>query len=256
MKLTAINTSGTKSTVTVSDAVFAAPARTQLLGQALRVYISNSHQGTSRVKTRSEVARTKKKWFKQKGTGNARHAQRSAPIFVGGGVAHGPKGLRPAPLTLSQKQKREALKAALSLQATHSIVSDGIEKLGVKTADAAKALKAIVADPGLVLVILANWNADVEQGMRNIPFVKVTTAEHVTVLDVCSADTVIISPEAVEALTARVETKNKTKKVAQTSATQKPAVAETKTASTTKKSTTKAKPVAAKARTTSKTSKK
>jgi large subunit ribosomal protein L4 len=212
MKLTAINTTGVQTTFTASDSIFGGPARDQLIGQALRVYTSNSHQGTSRVKTRGEVNRTKKKWFKQKGTGNARHAARSAPIFVGGGVAHGPKGVRPNNLTLSQKQKREALKAALSLQSSHIIVSEGIEKIGVKTAAAAKTLKNIIANPGLVLLIISKWNADLEQGMANISFVKVTTAEHVTVLDVCSADNIIISPEAIDAITARVEAvKNATK---------------------------------------------
>ncbi|MDQ5951091.1 MAG: large subunit ribosomal protein [Patescibacteria group bacterium] len=212
MKLTAINTTGTKSTVTVSDSVFGGPVRDQLLGQAVRVYTSNSHQGTSKVKTRAEVARTKKKWFKQKGTGNARHAARSAPIFVGGGVAHGPKGVRPANLTLSQQQKRQALKSALSLQSANIIVSEGVEKMSVKTAAAAKTLKNIVADPGLILLVISKWNADLEQGVRNIAFVKVTTAEHVTVMDVCSADNIIISPEAVEALSARVETKKRVTK--------------------------------------------
>jgi large subunit ribosomal protein L4 len=209
MKLNAVTTTGTKSTVTVSDSVFGGEVKDQLIGQALRVYISNGHQGTSRVKTRAEVNRTKKKWFKQKGTGNARHAARSAPIFVGGGVAHGPKGIKPGNLQLSQKQKRAALKAALSLQNSKIIVSEGIEQLGAKTAAASKTLKTISADPGLILMIISKWNADLEQGMRNIPYIKVTTAEHMTVLDVCSADTIIMSPESIDAVTARVESKSK-----------------------------------------------
>lgn len=209
MKLTAINTTGTKSTITVSDDLFGAPVKNQLLGQALRVYTSNSHQDTSRVKTRAEVNRTKKKWFKQKGTGNARHAARSAPIFVGGGVAHGPKGIRPKNLTMSQKQKHQALKAAFSLQNANVIVSEGIESLGAKTATTSKTLKSISTAPGLMLLVISKWNADLEQGIRNISFVKVTTAEHVTALDVCSANTVVISPEAIEALTERVRVKAK-----------------------------------------------
>jgi large subunit ribosomal protein L4 len=222
MKLNAVTTTGTKSTVTVSDSVFGGEVKDQLIGQALRVYISNGHQGTSRVKTRAEVSRTKKKWFKQKGTGNARHAARSAPIFVGGGVAHGPKGIKPGNLQLSQKQKRAALKAALSLQNTKIIVSEGIEQLGAKTAVASKTLKTISADPGLILMIISKWNADLEQGMRNIPYIKVTTAEHMTVLDVCSADTIIMSPESVDAVTARVEsTSKKSSKAAKAMAAEK-----------------------------------
>ncbi|RJR29320.1 50S ribosomal protein L4 [Candidatus Microgenomates bacterium] len=85
---------------------------TALLAQAIHVYRDRQHAGVSRVKTRGEIARTTKKWFKQKGTGNARHGARSAPIFVGGGVAHGPKGIKRV-LTLSKKMKKKALSAAL-----------------------------------------------------------------------------------------------------------------------------------------------
>ena len=63
-----------------------------LLLQAVRVFEDRTHFGLARVKTRSEVNKTRKKLYKQKGTGGARHGAKSAHIFVGGGVAHGPKG--------------------------------------------------------------------------------------------------------------------------------------------------------------------
>jgi len=63
-----------------------------LLTQAIYVYQENTHIGTSKVKTRGEVDLTKKKVYKQKGTGNARHGSKSAPIYVGGGVVFGPRG--------------------------------------------------------------------------------------------------------------------------------------------------------------------
>ena len=72
-----------------------------LLAQAIRVYQSNSHQKTSAVKTRGEVVGSTKKIYRQKGTGNARHGAKYAPVFVGGGIAHGPKAIRPANLKLS-----------------------------------------------------------------------------------------------------------------------------------------------------------
>lgn len=212
MKLTAINTTGTKSTHTVSDAVFGFAVNQPLLAQAIRVYTYNEHQSTSRVKTRAEVRRTKKKWFKQKGTGNARHAARSAPIFVGGGVAHGPKGLSTANLSLSQQQKHQALKSALTVQIESIIVTEGIEASSGKTSQAHKFLHAILADEPRTLVVIANRNEKVEQAFGNIQYVWVTTAEHVTALDVIAADKIIFSPEAIIALENRMTVTKPTKR--------------------------------------------
>src|SRR5690554_4960009 len=105
MKLTVITATSKASSIEVSDAVFGQKANPTLLAQAVRVYLSNLRQGTSKVKTRSEVSRTRAKWYRQKGTGNARHGARSAPIFVGGGVAHGPNGQQNWTKSLSRKMK-------------------------------------------------------------------------------------------------------------------------------------------------------
>ena len=86
MKLQVVHTSGKSTELEVLKSVFGEKPNTSLLAQALRVYQLNQRQGTAKVKTRSEVARTKKKWYKQKGTGGARHGARTPSIFVGGGV--------------------------------------------------------------------------------------------------------------------------------------------------------------------------
>jgi large subunit ribosomal protein L4 len=75
-----------------------------LLSQAIHVFESREHLGLARTKTRSEVAISTKKIYRQKGTGGARHGAKSAPIFVGGGTAHGPKGVKRI-LRLSESQK-------------------------------------------------------------------------------------------------------------------------------------------------------
>lgn len=85
------------------------------LSQAVRVYEDRTHPGLHKVKTRAEINATKKKLYRQKGTGGARHGAKSAPIFVGGGVAHGPKGIKRR-LVLPQKLARKALKIAVSLK--------------------------------------------------------------------------------------------------------------------------------------------
>ena len=74
----------------LSAEIFEAPINTDLMHQALVRQLANARQGTHKAKSRSEINRSKSKWYRQKGTGRARHGSRNAPIFIGGGVAHGP----------------------------------------------------------------------------------------------------------------------------------------------------------------------
>ena len=114
------------------------------MAQAVRVYEDRRHLGLAKAKTRAEIDRTKKKWYKQKGTGGARHGARSAPIFVGGGVAHGPKGVKRT-LVIPVKMKRKALAVALSLKAKEAavVLVDGLDTLK-KAKDAQNLLNKIV----------------------------------------------------------------------------------------------------------------
>lgn len=108
----------TKKVQTTSQpdlSVFNVEISPALLAQAIYVYQENSHVGTSKVKTRGEINLTKKKVYKQKGTGNARHGSKSAPIYVGGGVVFGPRGLKLSAKSLNKKMKLRALLGALSL---------------------------------------------------------------------------------------------------------------------------------------------
>ncbi len=114
-----------------------------LLDQAIRVYEDRTHFGFAKVKTRGEVDMTKKKVYKQKGTGGARHGAKSAPIFVGGGKAHGPKGVKKV-LTLPIKIKRKALTAAVSFVVSNkrAVVAESLSNVK-KTAEAVKVLSKI-----------------------------------------------------------------------------------------------------------------
>lgn len=95
--------------------VFNAEVSPALLAQAIYIYQENTHRGMSKVKTRGEVDLTHKKVYKQKGTGNARHGAQSAPIYVGGGIVFGPRGIKLSPKSLNKKMKLKALLGALSL---------------------------------------------------------------------------------------------------------------------------------------------
>ena len=168
MKLTVVSTIGQNSTLTVSDSVFGAKISTTMIAQAVRVYLANQRQGSSKTQTRSEVSRTKKKWFKQKGTGNARHGARTPSLFVGGGVAHGPTGHENWSLKLSASQRKSALSSALSAQVAHIVVSDDINQLDGKTVSAQKMLTKMMPEAKHILVVLPKADARVVRSLRNL----------------------------------------------------------------------------------------
>ncbi|MFZ5376416.1 MAG: 50S ribosomal protein L4 [Patescibacteria group bacterium] len=204
MKLNLVSTTSTNSTVTVSDEVFAAKPNKIVLSQAVRVYLANQRQGTSKTKTRSEINRSKKKWFKQKGTGNARHGARTPNIFVGGGVSHGPTGLENWKLSLSVAVRRLAMRLALSAQAGSIVVSEEIGELRAKTAVAAKLVKGLTGGSKRVLVILPKTVPNVVRALRNIETVLVMTASRVSLLEVVYADRIIIAKDALTVLEDRL----------------------------------------------------
>ena len=116
------------------------------LAQAIRVYGNRAHPGLAKSKTRAEVRCSTRKIYKQKGTGGARHGAKSAPIFVGGGTAHGPKNIRRI-LSLPKKMKKQALNMALSHKASRGEIVMVDDLAGIKkTKQAAGLLKKILTD--------------------------------------------------------------------------------------------------------------
>lgn len=102
-----------KADIELPREIFDVKASDKVLAQYIRVYLANQRQGTSAVKNRGQVRGSTRKIYRQKGTGRARHGDIKAPIFVGGGIAHGPKA-RDYRLRINKKQKRKALFYSLS----------------------------------------------------------------------------------------------------------------------------------------------
>lgn len=207
MKVNSINKSNKIATMTVSDEVFGAVVNNNLLSQAIRVYLSNKRQGTSKTKTRSEVARTGKKWFKQKGTGNARHAARSAPIFVGGGMAHGPKGIENWDLTLSKKMRKGALISALSAQSANIFVAEDINSVEAKTKNAQALIDNAKLSDKRVLLVLDKDADRARLAFRNIANVEIVEDSLLNTLDVATVQAVIFSKDALANVEARLAKK-------------------------------------------------
>lgn len=205
MKLKLFSLTAKPSTVSVSDAVFNGDINLELIAQAVHVFRSNQRQAGAKALTRSEVSRTGAKWFKQKGTGNARHGARTAPQFVGGGVAHGPTGAENWKRTLPKKMAQKALISALSVQAQEENVSifADIANLAAKTKDAQDVLKNAGAT-GSVLIVLDQTHENVLRAFGNVEKVSVTRADRLTTFEVAAADHIMIAQPALDVLESRL----------------------------------------------------
>ena len=132
----------------------------KLIAQAVRVYLANQRQGTQSALTRAEVNRTRKKMYKQKGTGGARHGDRKAPIFVGGGATFAPKP-RDHSLKMPKQMRQKALEEALKLKKPEKIV---LSKVDGKT----KSLAGLIDTQKSALLITKDYNKKVYLAGRNI----------------------------------------------------------------------------------------
>lgn len=184
--------------IELQDHIFAIEPNKAVMHQALVRQLSNARQGTHNTKTRSEVRGTTAKWYRQKGTGRARHGDRKAPIFVGGGVAHGPKP-RSYTKDMPKKMRRLALRSALSAKAVSEqiIVLDDIQFDNPKTKNMIQALDNLGVK-GSVVVLLAERNENVERSIRNLANVKYLRASYLNIRDLLGHDYVIIPKASVE----------------------------------------------------------
>ncbi len=208
MKIKLIKTTGTDSSVTADNKVFNKP-NDQLLAQAIRVYLSNQRQGTSKTKTRSEVSRTTRKWYRQKGTGNARHGARDANIFVGGGDSHGPTGLENWQKTLTKELRKQSLIAALSAQVKNIVINDELAQLTGKTKEAHQLLTKISEKMGKeefkfetnrLMIVFAEKNDKAYQAFSNIPNVIMQQVRLINALEIVQADKIIFTTKSFETL--------------------------------------------------------
>jgi large subunit ribosomal protein L4 len=208
MKLKVIRTTSRDSSVTADDNLFN-KTNDQLLAQAVRVYMSNKRQGTSKTQTRSDVSRTTRKWYRQKGTGNARHGARDATLFVGGAVAHGPTGAENWKKKLTKSQRKQATIAALSAQVQNIVINDEIKDLSGKTKQAFELLNEIVAKfegekfnltKNNLLIIVDKKNEKLNRAVKNIPKVRVIIVDLVNALLIAQADKIILTTDSLETL--------------------------------------------------------
>ena len=205
MKVKVLNLDGSsaKGDIELSDDVFGIEPRADILHRVVTWQLEN-RRGTARpTRERSEVSRTGKKFGRQKGGGTARHGDRAAPIFIGGGKAHGARKRDFNP-SLNKKVRALGLKMALSAKAKDGLII--VDTLSLKDAKT-KALKGNLDKAGWNGKILVIDGDMVDQGFarsaRNLPGINVMPAAGANVYDILKHDTLVLTKDAVDKLEAR-----------------------------------------------------
>ena len=190
--------------IELSDSVFDATVNENLLYDVLKAQLASKRKGAASAQTRAEVTATKRKMYKQKGTGNARHGSRRAPIFVGGGTVHGPKprdfGYRPP-----RKMRLGALKGALSLKLREGqlrVVED-FDLAEIKTKKLVEVLGKLEVDKSTLIVDGANDN--LRLSARNLQNHSVLPPEGVNLYDLLRHEHIVLTTGAVAALEERCQ---------------------------------------------------
>jgi len=201
MEATVLDISGKQvNTVDLPADIFEVEVNTGLMHQAYVRQMANARQGNHKTLTRSEVRLTKAKWYRQKGTGRARHGAKSAPIFVGGGTAHGP---RPRKYTkaMPKKMRRKAIRCALSalVRDEQLVFVDKLDVDSPKTKEMSKVIEALTGGQS-ALVLLADANPNVERSVANMPKAKYLRANYLNIRDLLQYDKVIVPLDALDVI--------------------------------------------------------
>ncbi len=194
----------------VSEAIFNVVASPKLLSQYVRVYLDRARSSRAKAQTRAEVRGSSRKIYRQKGTGRARHGDRQAPIFVGGGKAHGPKGISRI-LTINKKQRQKALLYALSLKLKNNSIymSPQLEKVGGKTKEILPILANVEKRSGSILIVLPDKNSELlVRSISNIGNIRSTSAQNLNAYEVMQSETILFSPSGLAAFMSLREKKS------------------------------------------------
>lgn len=189
--------------VTLNDDLFGVEVKTHILHDIVRMQLANRRSGNSSTKTRTEVAGSGAKPWKQKGTGRARAGSRRSPIWRGGGIAFGPKP-RDYSYKLPKKVRKLGLKMALSTRFSEDQlkVVDSLAMAEIKTKEFLGYMNNL--DAKNVLVIIPDHDENIEKSSRNIPRVKVLPVSGLNVYDILLHEKLILVQNSIEKLEERL----------------------------------------------------
>jgi large subunit ribosomal protein L4 len=204
MKLKVLNLDAKSAgEIDLKDEIFGLEPRADLIQRVIVWQLAKRRAGTHKTKTRGEINRTTKKWYRQKGTGSARHGARSAPLFVGGGKAMAPV-VRSHEFDLPKKVRAAGLCHALSSKAKDSklVVLDSASVDAVKTNALAKRLNKLGASD--MLIVDGEFDKNFAMSARNLANVALVPVAGLNVYDILKRDTLVMTKAAVKAIEERL----------------------------------------------------
>ena len=207
MKIEKININGKKESIEVLDKIFSVKINKKLVNNVLYKTNANYKGRHAKTKQQNEVSGPTSKIYAQKGTGNARHASRKAPIFVGGGVAHGPKGeLAYKKRKLNKNEKKQGIASLMSEKIKHKnlIILNDFSSEIKKTKEMFNILKKLEISNSLI-ILDSSSKKKIEKSIRNIPNIKVTDVNHFSAFDIVKFNKVVFTESSVKELEKRYE---------------------------------------------------
>tara|TARA_B100001989_G_scaffold244621_1_gene213564 strand:+ start:253 stop:873 length:621 start_codon:yes stop_codon:yes gene_type:complete len=205
MKIEKMNIDGKKNTIDVSDKIVGAKINEKLVSTVLYKTNANYKGRKAKTKQKNEIIGSTSKIYSQKGTGNARHASKKAPIFVGGGVAHGPKGesnYKVRKLNKSEKKLSIASLITKKNKMKDLIVLDDFQKEILKTKEMNNILIKIEAKNSIIIADKKSKN-NIFKSVRNIPNVKITDINHFSAFDLAKFKKIIFTETSIKELEKR-----------------------------------------------------
>ena len=186
-------------TIELNDAVFGVEVNEHLVHMAVVAQLANKRQGTQKAKTRSEVSGGGRKPWRQKGTGHARQGSTRSPQWTGGGMVFAPTP-RDYTITLNKKEKRAALKSALTSRVNDNkfVVVDELKFEEIKTKNFKNVMNNL--NVSKALVVLAENDQNVVLSARNIPEVRTSLVNTLSVYDILKYNTVVATKAAVASI--------------------------------------------------------
>ena len=205
MKIDKLNLDGKKGSIEVLDKIFSAKINKKLVNSVLYKTNANFKGRHAKTKQQNEVSGPTSKIYAQKGTGNARHASKKAPIFVGGGIAHGPKGeLAYKKRKLNKSEKKLSVASLITEKNKNKellIFSDFSNEIK-KTKEMNSIIKKFEITNSLI-ILDKNSKDKIEKSARNIPNVKVTDINHFSAFDIVKYKKVVFTESSIKELEKR-----------------------------------------------------
>jgi large subunit ribosomal protein L4 len=205
MKIDSISINGKISEFEISEKIFSSDINNKLISHVLYSQISISKQRVAKTKQRNEITGSTAKIHAQKGTGNARHSSKKAPIFVGGGVAHGPKGNVYKIKKINKKGKKKSLISAISQKTKDKnlIIFDDIKNKINKTKEFNKFLKRNRIN-NVLIVLDSTSKKNIELSARNIANVKLIDASYLSTYDILKYKQIMFTKSSTKELEKRL----------------------------------------------------